>query len=74
MPSAIDRIVGFLLGRDGRVMSQLGPLAAEDDGIASALLARAIAAVPAPLAVDVPDRHAALGSWLATLGFTAERP
>ena len=54
------RIAGFLLGRDGRVMSQLGPLAADDDGIASALLARAIAAVPAPLAVDVPDRHAAL--------------
>jgi ribosomal protein S18 acetylase RimI-like enzyme len=68
------RIVGFLLGRDGRVMSQLGPMAAEDDGIAIAMLARAIAAVPAPLAIDVPDRHAALGKWLATRGFTAERP
>jgi GNAT superfamily N-acetyltransferase len=68
------RIVGFLLGRDGRVMCQLGPLAAEDDSIATALLARAIAAVPAPLTVDVPDRHAALGDWLAALGFAAERP
>ena len=68
------RIAGFLLGRDGRVMSQLGPLAADDDGIASALLARAIAEVPAPLAIDVPDRHGALGDWLTTLGFTAERP
>jgi GNAT superfamily N-acetyltransferase len=68
------RIVGFLLGRDGRVMSQLGPLAAEDDAIASALLSRAIAAVPALLVVDVPDRHAALGGWLDTLGFAVERP
>ena len=68
------RIAGFLLGRDGRVMSQLGPLAADDDGIARALLARAIAEVPAPLTIDVPDRHSALGSSLTTLGFTTERP
>jgi GNAT superfamily N-acetyltransferase len=68
------RVAGFLLGRDGRVMNQLGPLAADDDGIARALLARAIAEVPAPLTIDVPDRHCALGSWLATLGFIAERP
>jgi GNAT superfamily N-acetyltransferase len=68
------RIVGFLLGRDGRVMSQLGPLAADDDVIARALLARAIAEVPAPLTIDVLDHHSALGSWLTTLGFTAERP
>ena len=74
MPSALVGSLGFLLGRDGRVMSQLGPLAADDDGIARALLARAIAEVPAPLTIDVPDRHSALGSWLTTLGFTAERP
>jgi GNAT superfamily N-acetyltransferase len=69
-----DRIVGFLLGRDGRVMSQLGPVAAEDDGVAWTLLARAIATVPAPLVLDVPDRHAALCDRLTTLGFTVERP
>ncbi len=68
------RIVGFLLGRDGHAMSQLGPVAAEDDAIAIALLAQGIGAVSAPLAIDVPDRHAALGKWLAACGFTAERP
>ena len=68
------RLAGFLLGRDGRVMNQLGPLAAESDQVARALLARACAAVALPLAVDVPDRHAGLGGWLLTLGFTAERP
>jgi GNAT superfamily N-acetyltransferase len=67
------RIVGFLLGRDGRVMSQLGPLAADDDAVASALLAQAIAVTSAPLTIDVPDHHAGLHDWLATLGFTAER-
>jgi hypothetical protein len=68
------QIIGFSLGRDGRVMTQIGPVAANDATVARALLARAIAAVGAPLAIDVPDRHTALRSWLVTLGFTAERP
>jgi GNAT superfamily N-acetyltransferase len=68
------KIVGFLLGRDGRVMNQLGPLSADDEAVAEALLARAIAAMPGPLAIDVPDHHPALGAWLSALGFTAERP
>jgi GNAT superfamily N-acetyltransferase len=67
-------LAGFLLGRDGRMMNQLGPLAADSDDVARALLERAFAAVALPLAVDVPDRHAGLGDWLLTLGFTAERP
>jgi GNAT superfamily N-acetyltransferase len=68
------RLAGFLLGRDGRVMNQLGPLAAEGDQVARALLAHAFAAVAFPLAIDVPDRHATLSEWLLTLGFVAERP
>jgi GNAT superfamily N-acetyltransferase len=68
------RITGLLLGRDGRVMSQLGPLVAEDDAVAQALLRRALAAVRAPLAVDVADRHVRFSEWLGRLAFTAERP
>jgi hypothetical protein len=68
------RLAGFLLGRDGRVMNQLGPLAAESDRVALALLAHAVAAVAFPVAIDVPDRHATLSEWLQTLGFAAERP
>jgi GNAT superfamily N-acetyltransferase len=67
-------IVGMLLGRDGRVMSQLGPLIAEDETVARALLRRAVPIVGAPLAIDVADRHAPLGEWLGGLGFTSERP
>jgi GNAT superfamily N-acetyltransferase len=68
------RLAGFLLGRDGHMMNQLGPLAAESDQVALALLAHAFAAVAFPLAIDVPDRHAMLSEWLQTLGFAAERP
>lgn len=68
------RLAGYLLGRDGRVMNQLGPLVADDDAVARALLARAIAGAASPLAIDLPDRHTALGDWLAALGFAVERP
>ena len=67
-------MAGMLLGRDGRVMSQLGPLVAENDAVAWALLRRAVALADAPLAIDVADRHARLGEWLGALGFTSERP
>jgi hypothetical protein len=68
------RIIGSLFGRDGRTLNQLGPLVAEDEDVARSLLSRAIAAIPAPLVIDLPDRHAAIGAWLETLGFNAERP
>jgi GNAT superfamily N-acetyltransferase len=69
------RIVGFVNGRDGRVMNQLGPLVAEDEPTARALLARGLAAIaPSPVAIDLADRHQTLGGWLVGLGFAAERP
>ena len=69
-----DRIAGYLFGRDGRKMNQFGPLAAEDERTAAALLTQAIAKVPPPLVLDLPDRHATLGEWLSKLNFHAERP
>jgi GNAT superfamily N-acetyltransferase len=68
------RIAGYLFGRDGRNMSQLGPLAAEQEPVAIALLAQAIAGVAPPLVIDLPDHHASFGAWLSTLGFGVERP
>jgi GNAT superfamily N-acetyltransferase len=69
-----DAVCGFLLGRDGRVASQLGPLIADDDAVAQALLTRGIAAVAGPLYIDIPDGKTALLSSLAAQGFTRERP
>jgi hypothetical protein len=68
------KFAGYLLGRDGRVMNQLGPLVAEDDVVAIDLLARAIGSISATIAIDLPDRHVTLRAWLISLGFAAERP
>lgn len=68
------RISGFSLGRDGRVMTQLGPVLAEDNDTAIGLLAAAVSAVSGPVAIDVPDRHVALTTWLTARAFSIERP
>jgi GNAT superfamily N-acetyltransferase len=65
---------GFLLGRNGRVMNQLGPLIAESADAARALLLGAFTAVRTELSIDVPERHAAVGDWLVELGMGVERP
>lgn len=68
------RVVGILLGRDGRTATQLGPLAADDDATALALLARGLDAVEGPAYVDVADTKEGLRAWLAARGFAPQRP
>jgi len=68
------RVAGFVLGRDGRTACQIGPLVAEDDGVARALLARALAAIDGPIYIDFADSKTVLRTWLAECGFTAQRP
>jgi GNAT superfamily N-acetyltransferase len=67
-------VCGFLLGRNGRVATQLGPLIAEDDAIAQALLARGLAAAHRPIYMDVADSKTALLAFLTARGFVPERP
>jgi len=69
-----DRCVGMLLGRDGRVASHLGPLIAEDDETAQALLTHALRIVPGPVFVDLADQKAAIQQWLEGCGFEPQRP
>jgi GNAT superfamily N-acetyltransferase len=69
-----EKICGYLLGRDGREAWQLGPLVAVDLPAARALLAHALARVPAPLYIDMVDRHASLRSWVLLQGFSVQRP
>jgi ribosomal protein S18 acetylase RimI-like enzyme len=68
------RIVGFLLGRDGALAAQVGPLIAEDDSIACALLARALAPLDGSVFIDLADSKMELWSFLAARGFAAVRP
>jgi len=67
-------LTGFLFGRDGRGARQLGPLVARDPASARALLASALAVVPAPVYVDLVDRERKLLVWLEHGGFALQRP
>jgi GNAT superfamily N-acetyltransferase len=69
-----DRIVGFLLGRHGLKASHVGPLIAEDEDTACALLERALASINGPIYGDFADSKTALRTWLASRGFVSQRP
>jgi GNAT superfamily N-acetyltransferase len=67
-------IAGFLLGRDGGLAAQIGPLIADDDAIAGALAARAVDGIEGPLFIDLADSKGGLRSVLDARGFAAVRP
>ena len=68
-----SKIVGFVLGREGRVATSLGPVVADRETIAVALISRAAAAAPGPFIMDVPKAHQAVRSWLQEHGATSPR-
>jgi GNAT superfamily N-acetyltransferase len=68
------RIVGFSLGRNGRSAVQIGPIIAEDDATALALLSHALSAIAGPVYIDLADAKSHVGQRLANCGFTAQRP
>jgi GNAT superfamily N-acetyltransferase len=65
---------GYLLGREGREASQLGPLVARDEDTAIGLVSQALRAVKPPLYVDVVDHAPRLRGWLEARGFAFQRP
>lgn len=67
-------IAGFLLGRMGRKAAQLGPLVADNEEIACALLAQALETVSPPVYLDFVDDKPLTARLFATAGFLAERP
>jgi ribosomal protein S18 acetylase RimI-like enzyme len=58
------RVAGYVLGRDGRLCPQLGPLIADDEATALALLEAAGASLQGPFCIDAGDHHKALARWL----------
>jgi len=64
---------GALLGRDGRLATQLGPLVSMDVGAGAALIRTAMDRAPVPLQVDVPDAQVRLSAFLLRQGFEAKR-
>jgi GNAT superfamily N-acetyltransferase len=69
-----SRIAGFLLGRDGLSAAQLGPLIAEDDDVARALLVQALAGIEGPVYIDLADTRTDVAGLLVASGFAQQRP
>jgi GNAT superfamily N-acetyltransferase len=68
------RIVGMLLGREGRTASHLGPLIAEDDATALALLRGALSGIGGNVYIDIADAKGEVRRWLEASGFAQQRP
>ncbi len=64
---------GFLLGRNGRNATQLGPIVASDSAAATRLLDHALQRLPGPLLLDVLDQHQDFADRLSSRGFAIER-
>lgn len=67
------KIAGFVLGREGRIATSLGPVVADNEAIALALIARATATTKPPFIIDVPEAHRAVGAWLEAQGAVSPR-
>jgi GNAT superfamily N-acetyltransferase len=68
------RLRGFVLGRDGREAHQIGPLLADDETTAMALLHDALATLSGAVYVDLLDRQRQLLPRLEQQGFAFQRP
>jgi GNAT superfamily N-acetyltransferase len=68
------RLRGFVLGRDGHEACQVGPLLADDEGVARALLADALQTLEGPVYADLLDGRHALQASLERQGFALQRP
>lgn len=62
------------MGREGRVATSLGPIVAEDEACAAAMVGHALARIKGPVIVDALERHAGFARWLEASGFERERP
>jgi GNAT superfamily N-acetyltransferase len=65
---------GFVLGREGREATQIGPLVARNESGAADLLAAALASVRPPVYLDLLDSRPEITSRLEKAGFEFQRP
>lgn len=68
-----EKILGYCLGRAGSHFHHIGPLVAENEEIAQALLAAACRTISLPLIIDVPTNKKNWLKFLSTNGFTIQR-
>lgn len=66
-------VAGYVVGREGRAATSIGPVVADDDATGLALASRALGAAPGPFLMDVPDGRDDLARFLRASGGTAPR-
>lgn len=66
-------IGGYILGRNGRAATHIGPLIAKDEKIAISLIKNALAQIDGPRIIDIPDHQFKLRDWLERAGFNRQR-
>lgn len=64
---------GFVLGRPGRTATQVGPVVAEDEDRAAALIEHALAGAEGPVLIDLVDGRPGLERLLIDRGFAIQR-
>ena len=70
------KLTGYVLARDGRTWTQIGPVIAADSQTAMALVAAAAQGGTGPdgILIDVMDYQDVVVSWLKAGGFEFQRP
>jgi GNAT superfamily N-acetyltransferase len=71
--SKAGTVKGFVLGREGRLATQIGPLVADDAATARQLLEAALSQAPGACIIDAADHHRELSHALEALGFKPKR-
>ena len=72
-PKSAGRLTGYVMGREGRAASSIGPVVADSEATGLALIAKAAASVLGPFIIDVPDAHAEIRQWLEQQGAVSPR-
>ena len=67
------KLAGFALGREGRSASSIGPVIADTEAVALALISNATGAAKGPFIIDVPGAHGELRRWLEAGGAVSPR-
>jgi GNAT superfamily N-acetyltransferase len=65
---------GFVLGREGRTATHLGPLVAESEEVAGFLVRHALERIATPAIIDAADGARRFTRFLEASGFGRERP
>ncbi|HTR84877.1 MAG TPA: hypothetical protein VMI56_10400 [Reyranella sp.] len=67
------KLAGFSLGREGRGASSIGPVVADTEAVALALITKATTTAKGSFIIDVPDAHGEIRVWLEKQGAVTPR-